>query len=129
MLPSPSKCMLKTCRFISSSVPSPCLDLSLHVSLSGGYLANSLAIMSDAAHMLSDFAAFLISLFALWIGRLEPSRRMSFGWHRAGKLKGEGGERGGGGGGGGSEENRKWGGADLTTSGGGGGHLRRGMSD
>eukprot|EP00731_Ephydatia_muelleri_P013406 Em0007g716a len=49
----------------------------------GGYLANSLAIMSDAAHMLSDFAAFLISLFALWIGRLEPSRRMSFGWHRA----------------------------------------------
>ncbi|KAL5509423.1 hypothetical protein EMCRGX_G004796 [Ephydatia muelleri] len=49
----------------------------------GGYLANSLAIMSDAAHMLSDFAAFLISLFALWIGRFEPSRRMSFGWHRA----------------------------------------------
>ena len=51
--------------------------------------------------MLSDFAAFLISLFALWIGRFEPSRRMSFGWHRAGKLKGEGGEREGGGGGGG----------------------------
>ena len=49
----------------------------------GGYLANSLAILTDAAHMLSDFASFLISLFALWIGRREPSKRMSFGWHRA----------------------------------------------
>ena len=50
----------------------------------GGYLANSLAIMTDAAHMLSDFASFLISLFALWMASRPASKRMSFGWHRAG---------------------------------------------
>lgn len=50
----------------------------------GGYLANSLAIMTDAAHMLSDFASFLISLFSLWMATRPASKRMSFGWHRAG---------------------------------------------
>ncbi|CAG0886985.1 unnamed protein product [Darwinula stevensoni] len=49
----------------------------------GGYLANSLAVMTDAAHMLSDFASFLISLFAFWLGKQRPTRRMSFGYHRA----------------------------------------------
>ncbi|XP_064396807.1 probable proton-coupled zinc antiporter SLC30A4 [Halichondria panicea] len=49
----------------------------------GGYFAGSLAIMTDAAHMLSDLAGFLISLFAIWVGSRPPSKRMSFGWHRA----------------------------------------------
>ena len=40
--------------------------------------------MTDAAHMLSDFAGFLISLFAIWVASRPPSKRMSFGWHRAG---------------------------------------------
>lgn len=31
----------------------------------GGYLANSLALMTDAAHLLSDLASFCISLFAV----------------------------------------------------------------
>ena len=31
----------------------------------GGYIAGSLAIMSDAAHLLSDLAGFLISMFSL----------------------------------------------------------------
>ena len=50
----------------------------------GGSLSNSLAIMTDAAHMLSDFASFLISLFAIWIASRSPTKMMSFGWHRAG---------------------------------------------
>ena len=50
----------------------------------GGYFSGSLAIMTDAAHMLSDFAGFLISLFAIWLGSRPSSNRMSFGWHRAG---------------------------------------------
>ena len=50
----------------------------------GGYFSGSLAIMADAAHMLSDFAGFLISLFAIWLGSRPSSNRMSFGWHRAG---------------------------------------------
>lgn len=52
--------------------------------LAGGTLSNSLAIMTDAAHMLSDFASFLISLFAIWIASRSPTKMMSFGWHRAG---------------------------------------------
>ena len=42
--------------------------------------------MTDAAHMLSDLAGFLISLFAIWVGSRPASKRMSFGWHRAGRL-------------------------------------------
>ncbi|XP_076366420.1 proton-coupled zinc antiporter SLC30A2-like [Tachypleus tridentatus] len=49
----------------------------------GGYFANSLAIMTDAAHMLSDLASFLISIFALWVGQKPPTKRMSFGFYRA----------------------------------------------
>ncbi len=41
--------------------------------------------MTDAAHMLSDLAGFLISLFSIWMGARPPSKRMSFGWHRAGE--------------------------------------------
>eukprot|EP00124_Ichthyophonus_hoferi_P001210 Ihof_evm3s58 gene=Ihof_evmTU3s58 len=49
----------------------------------GGYISGSLAIMTDAAHMLSDFASFLISLFALWIAGRPASKTMSFGYSRA----------------------------------------------
>ena len=33
-----------------------------------GYLSGSLAIITDAAHMLSDVAGFLISYFAIYMG-------------------------------------------------------------
>lgn len=49
----------------------------------GGYLADSLAIMTDAAHLLTDFASFMISLFALWVATRPSSKRMNFGWYRA----------------------------------------------
>ncbi|KAJ9586284.1 hypothetical protein L9F63_020078 [Diploptera punctata] len=49
----------------------------------GGYLAGSLAVMTDAAHLLSDCVGFLISLFAIWLGQCPPTRRLSFGYHRA----------------------------------------------
>lgn len=52
--------------------------------IAGGYLANSLAIATDAAHLLTDFASFMISLFSLWLASRPPTKRMSFGWHRAG---------------------------------------------
>lgn len=47
-------------------------------------MAGSLAIMTDAAHMLSDFAAFLISLFAIWVSRWRPDKKRTFGYYRAG---------------------------------------------
>lgn len=49
----------------------------------GGYLSNSLAIATDAAHLLTDFASFMISLFSLWVASRPATRRMSFGWYRA----------------------------------------------
>ncbi|XP_023032172.1 zinc transporter 2 isoform X2 [Drosophila willistoni] len=49
----------------------------------GGYLSNSLAIATDAAHLLTDFASFMISLFAIWIAGRPSTQRMSFGWYRA----------------------------------------------
>lgn len=49
----------------------------------GGYLANSLAIATDAAHLLTDFASFMISLFSIWIASRPATKRMSFGYYRA----------------------------------------------
>lgn len=49
----------------------------------GGVLSNSLAIATDAAHLLTDFAAFMISLFALWVSSRKPTQSMPFGWYRA----------------------------------------------
>ncbi|XP_031553288.1 zinc transporter 2-like [Actinia tenebrosa] len=49
----------------------------------GGYLSNSLAIMTDAAHMLSDFAGFMISLFAIWVATRPATKKLSYGWYRA----------------------------------------------
>jgi hypothetical protein len=49
----------------------------------GGLIANSLAIMTDAAHLLSDLAGFLISIFALWLATRPATSRLSFGFHRA----------------------------------------------
>jgi zinc transporter 2 len=49
----------------------------------GGYLANSLAIMTDAAHMLSDVAGFMISYFAVYLGGRPSTFELSFGYHRA----------------------------------------------
>lgn len=49
----------------------------------GGYLSGSLAIITDAAHMLSDVAGFLISYFAIYMGSRPSNYQMSFGYHRA----------------------------------------------
>lgn len=51
----------------------------------GGYYAGSLAVMTDAAHLMSDFVGFLVSLFALWVARWPPNKSLQFGYHRAGK--------------------------------------------
>ncbi|XP_062123419.1 uncharacterized protein LOC133836844 [Drosophila sulfurigaster albostrigata] len=49
----------------------------------GGLLSNSLAIATDAAHLLTDLAGFLISLFALYLAGRASTNRFNFGWHRA----------------------------------------------
>lgn len=49
----------------------------------GGYWTNSLALASDAAHMLGDVAALALTLFALWMGSRPASASKTFGYYRA----------------------------------------------
>ena len=60
------------------------ISLTLVFVLSGGILANSLAIATDAAHLLTDVASFMISLFSIYLASRPATKRMSFGWYRAG---------------------------------------------
>ncbi len=48
----------------------------------GGWLTNSLALLADAGHMLSDVAALGLSWFALWIAERPPTPRRTYGYHR-----------------------------------------------
>uniref|UniRef100_A0A0E0PH03 Uncharacterized protein n=1 Tax=Oryza rufipogon TaxID=4529 RepID=A0A0E0PH03_ORYRU len=52
------------------------------VEVVGGIKANSLAILTDAAHLLSDVAAFAISLFSLWAAGWEATPQQSYGFFR-----------------------------------------------
>ncbi|ORZ13846.1 cation efflux protein [Lobosporangium transversale] len=53
------------------------------VEMVGGYFARSLALMSDAFHLLSDVVSFMISLVAIWLSEQPATKRHSFGYHRA----------------------------------------------
>ena len=52
------------------------------VEVAGGILANSLALLADAGHMLTDVAALSLSLFALHLARRPPSRGKTYGYVR-----------------------------------------------
>ncbi|XP_077051854.1 proton-coupled zinc antiporter SLC30A8-like [Siphateles boraxobius] len=49
----------------------------------GGYFAGSLAVMTDAAHLLVDLTSFIISLASLWLSSRPATRTLNYGWHRA----------------------------------------------
>jgi cobalt-zinc-cadmium efflux system protein len=51
--------------------------------LIGGFLTNSLALLSDAGHMLSDIAALALSLFAFRIAQRPATVSSTYGYHRA----------------------------------------------
>lgn len=48
----------------------------------GGILTNSLALISDAAHMFTDAAALAVSLAAMRIGRRPADGKRTFGYYR-----------------------------------------------
>ena len=48
----------------------------------GGLLTNSLALLADAGHMLSDAGALTLSLFAIWIARKPATARRTYGYYR-----------------------------------------------
>src|SRR5687767_2519337 len=47
-----------------------------------GYLTRSLALLSDAGHMLSDMLALLVSLYAARMSRRAPTAQKSYGYYR-----------------------------------------------
>jgi cobalt-zinc-cadmium efflux system protein len=47
-----------------------------------GYITNSLALLSDAGHMLSDMLALLVSLYAAKMTRRAPTAEKSYGYYR-----------------------------------------------
>lgn len=50
--------------------------------LIAGFLTNSLALLSDAGHMLSDIGAISLSLFAFRIARRPATLQSTYGFHR-----------------------------------------------
>jgi len=48
----------------------------------GGFITNSLALLSDAGHMLSDSVALGIALFAFILGEKAANQRKTFGYKR-----------------------------------------------
>ena len=48
----------------------------------GGYLSNSLALLSDAGHMLTDNLALLLSFFAMKFASMPATGRKTFGFYR-----------------------------------------------
>lgn len=56
--------------------------LFLSVEVAGGIRSGSLAILTDAAHLLTDAIGIFISLFALMMSAKKPTKTMSYGYHR-----------------------------------------------
>jgi|ERR1700683_1195839 len=48
----------------------------------GGYFANSIALLAEAAHMLADSASLLLAVFALRVGRRPANTRRTYGHRR-----------------------------------------------
>lgn len=54
----------------------------LLVEIVGGWLANSLALLSDAGHVFTDLAALLLSLVAMRLAARPANSRKTYGFHR-----------------------------------------------
>ena len=53
------------------------------VQVAGGYLAKSIAIFTDSAHLASDMLGFAISMLSLKCAQKPANRELSYGWHRS----------------------------------------------
>ncbi|CAN4098796.1 unnamed protein product [Withania somnifera] len=71
-----SKSSVKLCGLIIFYI------LVMAVETIGGVKAHSLAVLTDAAHLLSDVVGFSISLFAVWVSGWDATKEHSFGYHR-----------------------------------------------
>ena len=48
----------------------------------GGWLSNSLALIADAGHMLTDVAAMSLTLFAIWFASRPATSKKTYGYYR-----------------------------------------------
>jgi cobalt-zinc-cadmium efflux system protein len=55
----------------------------LVVEVVAGFLTNSLALLSDAAHVLADLVSLGLALFAIILAALPASDTRTYGWHRS----------------------------------------------
>ena len=55
----------------------------LIVEIIGGILTNSLALLSDAAHVFGDVFALVLSWVAIYLSTLPPTSKRTYGYHRA----------------------------------------------
>jgi cobalt-zinc-cadmium efflux system protein len=60
--------------------------LILIAEVAGGILSNSLALLSDAGHVLTDAVAIGLSMLAARVGRRPSDRKATFGYQRFGLL-------------------------------------------
>ncbi|MFV2064229.1 MAG: cation diffusion facilitator family transporter [Chloroflexota bacterium] len=55
----------------------------LIIEVIGGILTNSLALLADAGHVLTDVVGVSMALIAIWIAAKPASDERTFGWYRA----------------------------------------------
>jgi cobalt-zinc-cadmium efflux system protein len=61
-----------------------CLTVGfMFVEAAAGFFTGSLALLSDAVHMLIDIVAISLALFAIWFSLRPPTSRKTFGFYRA----------------------------------------------
>ncbi|MDQ3588173.1 MAG: cation diffusion facilitator family transporter [Actinomycetota bacterium] len=51
--------------------------------VAGGLITGSLALLADAAHMLSDALSLVVALGAMWLAARPTTKKRTFGWQRA----------------------------------------------
>jgi cobalt-zinc-cadmium efflux system protein len=55
----------------------------LVVEVVGGIVSGSLALLADATHLFADVAALILAYGAMTLAELEPTKKYTFGFHRA----------------------------------------------
>jgi cobalt-zinc-cadmium efflux system protein len=53
------------------------------IEFTGGFLGQSLALLSDSGHVLTDVLAISVSILTLRLGRMHHTAKRTFGYHRA----------------------------------------------
>ena len=54
----------------------------LLIEVAGGVFSNSLALLSDAGHVLVDLLALSLVYFSMWLSRKAPTKKFTFGFYR-----------------------------------------------